>query len=277
MRNSCPTVTFLPVLRHKFIRLEKPMNSEKEFINQIRTLREIKPDADWVFLNKARILGQGEIGHKQPFFSLVLNFVFQYRAMVAGLLIAGLAGGTVAASQNALPGQPLYSLKKATERGLAIVAGQDKNPAANLLLAAKRLEEIDVISQKNLLKNLPAAFYEYKTAKAAAKKEVASMVKQNPANAGAIVKEAGLAMKDINEKEKQVYGVLGLEQSSTSTSDVSEAASDQEIVGSLIDYFKKGAVLSEEQINDLAQVKKLYDENNYGQAIDYYLNSSLNE
>ena len=159
---------------------------------------------------------------------------------------------------------------------MAIATGQDKNPAANLLLAAKRLEEIDVISQKNLLKNLPAAFYEYKTAKAAAKKEVASMVKQNPANAGAIVKEAGLAMKDIDEKERQVYGVLGLEQNSTSTGDVSEAASDKEIVGSLIDYFRKGAVLSEEQTNDLVQVKKLYDESNYGQAIDYYLNSSLN-
>jgi len=253
------------------------MNGEKELINQIRTLREIKPDADWAVLSKARILGQEAIGHKQSLLSLGSNFVFQYRAAFAGLLIAGLAGGTVAASQSALPGQPLYALKKATEKGMAIATGQDKNPAANLLLAAKRLEEIDVISQKNLLKNLPAAFYEYKTAKAAAKKEVASMVKQNPANAGAIVKEAGLAMKDIDEKERQVYGVLGLEQNSTSTGDVSEAASDQEIVGSLIDYFRKGAVLSEEQTNDLVQVKKLYDESNYGQAIDYYLNSSLNK
>lgn len=253
------------------------MKSDKQLINQIRTLREIKPDTEWAALSKARILGPEAIGHRQSFIGFASNFVFQYKAAFAGILLAGLAGGTVIASQSALPGQPLYSVKKATERGLAIVTGQDKNPAANLLLAAKRLEEIDIISQKNLIKNLPAAFYEYKSAKAAAKKEVAAMVKQNPANAGAIVKEAGLAMKGIDEKEKQVYGVLGLEQNASSTSDVSEAVSDKEIVNSLIDYFKKGAVLSEEQTNDLEQVKKLYGENNYGQAIDYYLNSSLNK
>ena len=37
------------------------MNGEKELINQIRTLREIKPDADWAVLSKARILGQEAI------------------------------------------------------------------------------------------------------------------------------------------------------------------------------------------------------------------------
>jgi len=253
------------------------MNSEKELINQIRSLKEIKPDNEWVHLAKIRIMGTGAIGQKRSVISSIMDFTFQYRAAFAGIMLAGLAGGTVIASQNALPGEPLYSVKKATEKGMAMISGQDKSAAANLQLVAKRLEEIDLISQKNLVKNLPAAFYEYKTAKAAAKKEVAALVKQNPDNAGAIVKEAGLAMKTISNKEKQVYGVLGLEQNASSTEDGAEAASDKAIVESLFGYFKKNAVLSEEQNNDLAQVKKLYDENSYEQAIDYYLSSSLNK
>jgi hypothetical protein len=253
------------------------MNSEKDLINQIRKLNQIKPDTNWVALTKVRVMGQEAIGQRQSWISLVSGFVFQYRVAFAGILLMGLTGGTLAASQNALPGEPLYSVKRATETGLAMITGQNKTPAANLQLAAKRLEEIDLISQKNLVKDLPAAFYEYKTAKAAAKKEVAALVAKNPDNAGAIVKESSVAMKDIDNKEKQVYAVLGLEQSASTTEDGTEAASDKTIAESLINYFKKDALLSEDETKDLAQVNKLYRAGNYGEAVDYYLNSSLNK
>jgi hypothetical protein len=254
------------------------MKSDKEIINQIRLLREIKPDTDWVISCKARLMGQEAIGQKRSFLVSMGNFVFQYRTALAGLILAvGAGGGLLVAAQGALPGEPLYGLKKVTEKGAAFVSGQNNNPAANLQLAAKRLEEINIISQKNLVKNLPAAFYEYKTAKAAAKKDVAALVKKNPDKAGEIVKEAGAAMQDIDNKEKQVYGVLGLELNASSTQDVAEAVSDKEIVDSLINYLKAGAVLSDGQAADLAIVKEAYEAGNYGQAIDYYLGSSLNK
>jgi len=74
-----------------------------------------------------------------------------------------------------------------------MVMGQvrrDDAAAANLRLAAKRLEEIDIISRRNLAQNLPAAMDEYKAAKTEAKKEVAAMVKNNPRKAGEIAKDA---------------------------------------------------------------------------------------
>jgi len=256
--------------------LSKIMNREAEIINKIRGLNEIKPDADWVVLAKARIIGEIGIKQEQSFATLLKNFVFQYRIAVAGLLMAGFAGGTVALAQNALPGEPLYSLKKATEKGIAFVSSRDDAPTANLQLAAKRLEEIGLVSQKNLVKNLPAAFKEYKDAKATAKKEVAALVKQNPELAGAIVKGVAPAMKDIDNRERQVYGVLGVEENAAGD-DISEAASDKTIVESLIDYFKKGAVLTGEQTDDLTKVKELYEAGNYGEAVSYYLNSSLNK
>ena len=127
------------------------------------------------------------------------------------------------------------------------------------------------------MKNLPAAFEEYKIAKTAAKKEVAALVQKDPSNATAIVKQVSPAMKDIDNREKQVYGVLGLEGSASSTEDGSDEGSDKVIVGSLINYFKKNAALPDDQAIDLAKVKEYYQAGNYSGAIDYYLNSSLNK
>ena len=253
------------------------MKSEKELINRIRTLKQIKPDSEWVAFAKSRIMGHEAIGQQQSLISLILGFTYQYKIAFAGLALACVAGGTLAVAQGALPGDPLYGVKLVTEKGLAFVNGQDNVPIANLNLAAKRLEEINLASQRNLAKDLAAAFYDYKSAKVAAKKEVAVLVKQNPSKAGEIVKQAGIAMKDIDSKEKAVYGVLGLEQNATSTDDGIEAASDKTIVESLIDYFKGNAALSPDQTNDLAQVKTMYEAGNYGVAVDYYLNSSLNK
>jgi hypothetical protein len=174
------------------------MKSEKELISQIRILKEIKPDTDWVSLTKMQIMGTAEIGHKQSLFNVVSSFVLRYKIAIAGILLVGIAGGSLMAAQNALPGDALYSLKLVSEKGFAVITGQDKNPAANLHLAAKRLEEINLMSQRDFAKNLSMAFYEYKTAKAAAKKEVATLVKLNPSKAGEIVKEAGVAMRKIN-------------------------------------------------------------------------------
>jgi hypothetical protein len=253
------------------------MKSEKEVINQIKLLKEIKPDAEWVYLAKARIMGHEVIGQRQSLTGLISNFVFQYKVAFAGMLLVGIVGGTMVAAQGALPGEPLYALKRVAEKGYAVVTGQNDTPIANLHLAAKRLEEINLMSQRNLAKNLSAAFYEYKSAKAEAKKEVAALVRKNPSKAGEIVKEAGSAMKEIDSQERAVYGVLGLEQTASSTADGSEAVSDKVIIESLIDYFKKNTTLSEDQSKDLEQVKALYDSENYGQAVDYYLNSSLNK
>jgi len=253
------------------------MDPEKQLISQIRSLKEIKPDTDWAVFTKARIMGHEAIGQERSIMSLLGDMILQYRIALAGLLVFLMAGGTVAVAQNSLPGEPLYGLKRVTEKGMALVTGQDKVASANLELAAKRLEEINTISQKNLVKNLPAAFEEYKSAKAEAKSKVAAAIQQNPENAGQIVKDAATAMKDMNDKEKQVYGVLGLEQNASTTETGAEAASDQAIVASLIDYLKDDAGLSEEQAKELEQVRSLYDAGNYGQALDKYLSSSLNK
>jgi hypothetical protein len=253
------------------------MNAEKELINQIRQLRQIKPNSDWSASVRAQIVGHEEIGQNRSILSVFGNLFVQYRIALAGIAAFLMVGGTAVLAQSALPGEPLYALKRATEKGITLVTGNNKIAAANLELAAKRLKEIDLISQKNLVKNLPVAFEEYKNAKSTAKKEVAAQIAKNPANAAKIVKDAAVAMKDINEKEKQVYGALGVEQNASTTEDIADAASDKAIVGSLIDSLDGNDNLAEDQQKDLAAVKVLYDAGDYRQALDQYLNSSLNK
>jgi len=84
-------------------------------------------------------------------------------------------------------------------------------------------------------------------------------------------------MKDINDKEKQVYGALGVDQNASSTEDGADIASDKVIVGLLIANFQDNNNLSDDQSKDLQTVKELYDGGNYRQALDIYLNSSLNK
>lgn len=240
-------------------------------------LRQIKLDKDWAVLCKARVMGQAAIEQNPSFAVLLKNLVFQYRLALAGLILAvGAGGGLFASAQNALPGESLYGLKKTAERGMAAITGNNDSAAANLRLASKRLEEIDIISQKNLAQNLPAAFYEYRTAKTEAKKEVAAMVKKNPDRAGEIAKEAALAMKGIDDREKQIYAVLGMAPDSASAAR-EEIASDKQIIESLIIYFNGNELLSPDQAADLNKVRGLYSSGDYSRAIDYYLNSSLNQ
>lgn len=252
------------------------MASEQEIINRIKYLKNIKPNQDWVILTKQRIIGETITVERRLTWVDFIHFIGQYRLAFASLaLIMIISGGTMVLAQGALPGEPLYSVKKITEKGLAVLTGKNKVPAMNLELAERRLDEINQLLQKKIAKNLPAAVAEYQSARRTAKKEVAAEIKQNPAKAAAIVKQVGLAMQNIEDKERQVYGVLGLSNSATSVDE--EIGSDQEIIRSLIEYFGKEAILSAEQQADLSKVRELYDAGNYSGALNYYLSSSLNK
>lgn len=249
---------------------------DKTLIAQIKTLKQIKPNRDWVVSAKCQVLGREALDRKFSIIEIFKGFVFENKLAAASILIVGMMTGTVGAAQSSLPGQVLYPVKKVTERGIALVSGSDGTPGGNLALAAKRLEEINQITQKNLAKNLPAALVEYKNAKLVAKKEVASMVQKNPQKAREIVKQMGSTMKEIGSEEKRVLAVIGLSAEATSTPDDGSDSPDKVVAASLITDYNQGA-LNDEQYANLMQVKELYDAGKYSEALDFYLNSPLNK
>ncbi len=251
---------------------------EKKIIAQIKALRQIKPDKQWVCLTKSRVLGAEALAEKQSLAALFNNLLFQYRMALASLIVIGLAGGTFIFAQGALPGDALYSVKLAAEKGLATLANKDQRPAANLQLAEKRLEELNAVSQQKRVQNLPEAIKEFQVAKATAKKEVATLVRENPKQAAVISKEAVASLKSIDARETQVNAMLGLDnEEATSTVEMSGGVSDdQAIIRALIGNWEE-PTLTEDQKNDLVKVKALYEGGQYGKALDQYLRSSLAE
>jgi hypothetical protein len=247
---------------------------EKEIIAKIKALREIKPNQEWVYLTKGRILSQ-ELAPKQSIAGFFGNLLLQYRMALASVIMVGLTSGAFIFAQGALPGDALYPVKKMAEKGATMLAKNDQKPAANLQLAEKRLEELNKISQKNLVQNLPTAIKEYKDAKATAKKEMASLVRQNPEQAGKIAKQMGATMKSMDAKERLVSAALGIEDEATSTRAViQDVSDDQAIVQAFIDN-SESSTLADDQKNDLIKVKGLYDNGRYEEALAYYLGSSL--
>lgn len=270
------TVTFCRIRRHNCIALKNAMN-DKELIRKIELLKEVKPKQEWVALTKARIFEEEPAEHRFPAAIFLRNFAFQYRMALSVCLAVGLMAGTLILAEGALPGDPLYPVKKTAEKGMAMLVNKDQKPTANLALAEKRLEELNKVSEKNLVQNLPTAFKEYKDAKVAAKREVAALVRQNPEKAGEIVKKISPAMKDIDNKEKEVWTVLGIGADASSTEEIiGDASDDQIIVESLIGNFE-GMVLTNDQQSDLTKVKELSGGKRYQEALEFYLNSSLNK
>ncbi len=248
---------------------------DKELIIKIASLKEIKPNQEWVTFARCRVFMAEAVEAKKPMGVFLSNFVFRYRAAFASLVLVGMLGGTLIFAQGALPGEALYPVKKITEKGLAILTNKDRMPAANLQLAEKRLKELSVISQRNMVQNLPTALKEYKDAKATAKKEVAAMVRQNPKKAAEIAQQVGSTLKQIDSGEKQVNAVLGTEGEATVAQGGAEDVNDNKTIVEAFIANSENSTLTDGQKNDLIQVKQYYDTQDYQKALDYYLGSSL--
>lgn len=143
---------------------------EKELIAKIKELRRIKPNQEWVFLTKNRILGQ-EQEAKLPSVGYSLGEVLRglffrpvlkpaYATLLALLVIFGLFGF----AQNSLPGDYLYPIKRITETGQTLFASAEEREQINLELIEKRLGELTKIVEENKTKKLAPAIREFQTA-----------------------------------------------------------------------------------------------------------------
>lgn len=119
--------------------------TEKELINQIKQLKRIKPRQEWIGLAKTRILGEPPTTFRE--LSLLDRFSPKKWWGVTGVLTAAALIVIFVASENALPGDLLYSLKRITEKSQVLLVAQSDLPRYNLEKANKRLEEINRIVQ----------------------------------------------------------------------------------------------------------------------------------
>jgi hypothetical protein len=251
---------------------------DSNLITKIKSLDNIKPNQEWVALTKKNILGQG-LSYRPSFASVIGHMMFQYKLAIAGLILICVTGGTWIATENALPGQSLYSVKLIGEKGLAMLGGKNQEaqePLTNLQLAVKQLAALNLVSERKLTQDVPAAVQEFAATKAAARKQVLELAQKDPANAAEIVKSVGSQIQQIDATERTVFADLGISASASGSANHDSDSSDKAIVELLLTGSQKAALTSTQQ-QDLAYARGLYNAGNYEGALEFYLNSSLSQ
>jgi len=242
--------------------------TEAELIKKIKTLKEIKPRKDWVVLTKTQILGNVEV-RPQPFL-----FPF-FKPAYAGLFLFLLLIGLAEFSQGALPGDPLYSLKRISERTQSVFVSKEEQPKLQLELTNKRLEELNKVAEANQVKRLAPALNEFETTKIAAKKEVVNSIKnKSEKEAIKVAKDIAPKLADLNEKEKKVYATLNIE-STEGANQTADQTAEKAVVEILIKD-AKNSTLTEEQKADLVKVEEYYKSGDYQEALNLFMTGSLN-
>lgn len=220
------------------------MMEEKEIINKLKELRKIKPEKNWVFLTKRKILGKEEMA-LFPIGKII--FIF--------LLIIGI----FSASQLSLLREPLYYIKKISQETQKTFLSEKEKPQASLDLANEKLEEIKKITQKKDIKKITPAIEEFKV--------TISKTKEDLVKLKGINKEIAQKVLKLEEKKKEVEKVLGIKLTQ-------EEEDPSKIVAEyLIKNFERN-FLTEEKAEILEKVKQYFQNGEYGKVIEILI--SLN-
>jgi hypothetical protein len=217
------------------------MITEKEVIEKVRLLKQIKPEKKWVFLTKEKILGK-------PIFFPFLKPAF------AGLLFILILFGL---SFTSLPGEPFYLIKKLVERGQTVFVPEEERPKLELELANKRLEELSKIAEKNDVKKLAPAINEAKESVAQATKNLVKSKK--------IDREIAKKALELEKRKQEVEKVLG-------TKIIEEVTEDPTMLVAkyLIEDFEN-RTLTEDQKQILEKAKGYFENGDFTKVLELLL------
>jgi len=206
-------------------------------------------------LTKSQILGE-----EKKYTSLFLFPVLKLRPVYAGLIAVLILFGLLGFAQNSLPGDPLYSIKKITERAQTVFVAEEDLPRVQLELADKRLEELARVAQENRVKNLSSAINETKASISEANKNLAKA--SSPAEVKKIVDE-------IEEKAQVINQTLGVAFGEEEIGELRQN-SDKLYAEYLISDLET-RTLTEEQQEILEEAKELYEAGDYSGALEKIL------
>jgi len=227
--------------------------TEKELIGQLKKLRQVEPQKNWVSLNKSQIMGV------EPKFVLFPYFKPAFAGLVAVFILFGFFGyGSV---KTALPGDLLYTVKKIAHQGQAIFVSEQDKPVFQLKLANDRLEDLTKAAGRNLAPTIS----EFQANIFEAARELAKI--QATTSDPLVIRQIVEETKKLEENKQEVES-LGLILGQDSTSELDMAL--MRVVENLIEDLE-GRTLTEEKEDILKQMEELSGEGKYSQALELYL------
>jgi len=225
--------------------------TEKQLIGKIKELRQIKPKREWVSLVKKDILGE------DPGFS----FFPYFKPAFAGLIAVLMLFGTFGVIQNSLPGDILYSIKRMSEQSQVVFVPAEDRFAFQLKLANDRLDDLSRAPAKNLaptINEFQANILE--ATRNLAKFEASS---SSPMVIGKIMAEARKLEENRQKMESMGMVVGGKEELENALASVVENL--------IKDLGERTLSVEKEEV--LSQVKELFEQGSYSDALELYLSS----
>ncbi len=232
--------------------------NQKELINSIKQLKEIKPRKEWAVLLKSQILNEQKpmpivaksVGVMDIFSSVFFQKKMAYSFAAFVFVIVGLIGF----ARYTLPGDLLFPVKKLSEQSQAALTGQIglKQDVATL---SNRINDLAQVAKEGKTNNIPSAIDEIRTNAS----ELAKNLKENPTQDPQTIKEIASSLKTLAD-------VPGTDLSQNT--DVQNLS--QMVVQSEIADLQK-TTLTDNQKKILTDAEDLYSQGKYTDALEKIL------
>ncbi len=221
-----------------------------QLIRNIKKLNQIKPRKEFVISTKKEILGE----------DLGFGLFPTLKPVYAGLFCIFLIFGLIQFSQNALPGELLFKVKKITEKGQTMFASEQDKPRLSLLLANKRLIELAMISEENQAQKLAPAVNEFKLETVEAAKNLANVTEVN--------EQIIVQVKQLEENKEKIEQVLATKIDTEEYDNALTQIIEREILA------LEENTLTEEKQEILKEIKGYLEDGKYFDALVGILNLS---
>ena len=233
--------------------------TQKQLIEQIKTLKDIKPRKEWAVLFKTQLLSEEQVEVKIPaqkvgIFDALYSVFFQRKLAYAFAAVLILIVGVFGFSRYAMPGDLFFPVKNITEQSQAALAGQTQLKQ-EVAIFNSRINDLNKLAQTGKKSNMPSAINEV-NAKASV---LAANLKNNP------VKDSN-TIKDIANSLKTLADVPGADL--TVNSNIEDLY--QTVVQSQIADLQK-TTLTDDQKKILTSAESLYSQGKYEQALEEIL------
>jgi len=240
---------------------------QSQLVRQLKSLREVKPSDNWVAFTKERVFaGEPEqAGIRESIFSFfpVFHYKLALAPVISVLVLIGLFGFT----QNTIPGDFLFSVKKMTENAqLSLSSGVEK-PKTQLRLANKRLEELSRIAENNQTRNLDPAIREFQSNIISAAKNLAMFDINVTSSDPLVIKELVAETQKLSENKEKVESVLGAVIGDTEELDNAISQLEKQTAAYLIADLER-RTLSENDTLLLNQARDDFNAGNYATSLE---------
>ena len=256
--------------------MQKAMFTEEEIINKIKQLKKIEPDREWVFLAKRNILKDDNLSLKEKgSFSFAkyisfFNFGFNKKFIFATLSFFIFFSALIVFSQSSLPGSPLFTLKRATEKAQAMLIPRQDQLNYDMAIAEKRLSELKEIAEKNSVENLAPAINEYQASVSKIAQNLAETKNKNE------IKRIVEKVQKLKKQELKIESSASLVVPDNKKLEEASAEKLIPILNSLVSDLKNNQSLTKEQKIALEKVENDLKEKKYNDALIILLAPPLN-